>query len=219
MLKQKQIIIAVIVLVLLLLGLGGYLMFGKNTAPQQNQTSNTTPGQQTTNSAMNSLMNLITSGSNVTCDYNLPTDENGYSVKGTVYLSQGNMRGDFVTITEGKSTNMSMIRKGNDNYIWGDAIEAGIKMTLDPEDLQTETNEASKYVDLNKEVDMRCNPWGVDQSKFNPPTNVKFTDYTKMVEESKKMMKDNEGTTYDSSLCDSIEDASAKTACQKAMKR
>ncbi|MBI3984393.1 MAG: hypothetical protein HY344_00410 [Candidatus Levybacteria bacterium] len=217
MLKQKQLIIAAAVIILLLLGLGGYLMFGKNTTPQQNQTSNTTSGEQTTNSAMNSLVNLITSGANVTCSFDMTGTDNEFSGKGTVYVSSGNMRGDFQTTVDGKVTNMSMIRKGNDNYIWGDQMESGIKMTISPDDLKTETNEANKYFDYNKQLDYKCNPWGADQSKFNPPSNVKFTDYSKMMEETTKIMKDNEGTGYDSSLCDSITDADAKAACQNAM--
>lgn len=216
MLKQKQLMVAIAVTILLLLGIGGYFLFSKNqTVPAQNQTSNTTSGQES-GSAMNSLVDLLAGGGNVTCNFDVPSDENGNSSKGTVYISNGNMRGDFETTQDGKITNMSMIRKGNDNYVWGDGMETGIKMTLSPEDLKTETNEASKYVDLNKKADYRCNPWGVDQSKLTPPSNVKFTDFSKMMEETTKMMKE-KGTSPDSSVCDSITDASAKAACENAL--
>lgn len=215
MLKQKQLMVAIAVIILLLLGVGGYFLFSKNQLPSQNQTSNTTSGQEN-GSAMNSLVDLLAGGQNTTCTFSSPVDENGYSGKGTVYISSGNMRGDFETTQDGKVTNMSMIRKGNDNYIWGDGMETGMKMTLSPEDLKGETNEASKYVDLNKKVDYKCNPWGVDQSKLTPPSNVKFTDFSKMMEETTKMMKDKDGD-IDSSICDSITDASAKAACKNAL--
>lgn len=216
MLKQKQLMVAIAVTILLLLGVGGYFLFSKNqTVPAQNQTSNTTSGQQS-GSVMNSLVDLLAGGENVMCNFDVPSDENGNSSKGTVYISNGNMRGDFQTTQDGKVTSMSMIRKGNDNYVWGDGMETGIKMTLSPEDLKTETNEASKYVDLNKKADYRCNPWGVDQSKLTPPSNVKFTDFSKMMEETTKMMKE-KGTSPDLSLCDSITDASAKAACENAL--
>lgn len=215
MLKQKQLVIAAAVVILLVLGLGGFFLFSKNQTPStQNQTSNTTSGQG--QSAMNSLADLLTGGQNVTCEFNSPVDENGYSGKGTVYMSSGNMRGDFENTQNGKTTKMSMIRKGNDNFIWGDSMETGIKMTLSPEDLKSETNEASKYVDLNQKADYKCNPWGVDQSKFNPPSDIKFTDFSKMMEETTKMMKDKDASV-NSSVCDSITDASAKAACKNAM--
>ncbi|MBI2025783.1 MAG: hypothetical protein HYT06_00200 [Candidatus Levybacteria bacterium] len=217
MLKQKQLVIAVAVIILIALGLGGYFFLNKDIFPA-NQTSNTTTGQNKGNSAMNTLVNLLASNANVSCSFNMPTDENGYSGKGTVYLSSGNMRGDFVTTMDNKTYNMSMIRRGNDNYVWGDQMEGGIKMTLTPEDLKEEQNEASKYVDFNKEFDYRCTPWGVDSSKFNPPSNIKFTDVSEMMEQSKEMMK-KQGTTYNSSICDSIEDASAKKACQNALEQ
>lgn len=215
MLKQKQLMVAIAVIILLLLGVGGYFLFSKNQLPSQNQTSNTTSGQEN-GSAMNSLVDLLAGGGNVTCNFDVPSDENGNSSKGTVYISNGNMRGDFQTTQDGKVTSMSMIRKGNDNYVWGDGMETGMKMTLSPEDLKGKTNEASKYVDLNKKVDYRCNPWGVDSSKFNPPSNIRFTDFSKMMEETTKMMKE-KGTSPDSSVCDSITDASAKAACKNAL--
>lgn len=214
MLKQKQLVIAAVVVILLVLGLGGFFLFSKQSPSTQNQTSNATTGDE--KSAMGSLVDLINGGSNVTCNFNTPTDENGFSNKGTVYISSGNMRGDFVTTTDGKVTNMSMIRNGNDNYIWGDEMETGIKMTLSQEDLAAETNETSKYVDLNQKLDYKCNPWGVDQSKFNPPSNIKFTDFSKMMEETTKLMEDKK-INIDSSVCDSIEDVGAKAACKSAM--
>lgn len=214
MLKQKQLVVAAIVVILLVLGLGGFFLFSKQSPSAQNQTSSAITGDE--KSAMGSLVDLINGGSNVTCDFNSPVDENGYASKGTVYISSGNMRGDFVTTQNGKVTNMSMIRNGNDNYIWGDEMEAGIKMTLSTEELTKETNESSKYVDLNQKLDYKCNPWGVDKSKFNPPTNIKFTDLSKMMEETTKMMEDKK-IDIDSSVCDSIEDATAKAACKSAM--
>lgn len=214
MLKQKQLMVAAVVVILLILGLGGFFLFSKQSPSTQNQTSNATTGDK--KSAMGSIVDLIKGGSNVMCNFNTTDDENGYTNTGTIYISSGNMRGDFVTTKEGKATNMSMIRNGNDNYIWGDEMETGIKMTISTEDLTEETNENSKYVDLNQKLDYKCNPWGVDQSKFTPPSNIKFTDLSKMMEETTKMIDDKDGE-IDSSICDSIEDANAKTACKNAM--
>ena len=214
MLKQKQLVVAAVVVILLVLGLGGFFLFSKQSPSSLNQTNNTTSGTEKT--AMESLADLIKGGSNLTCEFNSQADENGYASKGTIYIASGNMRGDFINTIDGKTTNMSMIRNGNDNYIWGDEIETGIKMTLSQEDLVAETNEASKYIDLNKKLDYNCNPWGVDQSKFTPPSNIKFTDLSKMMEEAKKLMEDKDGD-INSSLCDSIEDTNAKAACKNAI--
>jgi len=213
---QKQIIIGVAIIVLLLLGAGGYFLFSKNSAnPTQTQTSATNEAETTTeNSAMSSLLDLVTSGKTTQCNFSVQSEAG--TTEGTVYISGEKMRGDIETTTEnGKTTQMYMIRDGDMYYMWGGELPGGIKMTFDVDELKTNT-QANQYVDLNSKTDYSCSDWAADASKFTPPPNVKFTDLSSMMEGVDKTMEEKSGNT-DSSACDSITDASAKAACENAL--
>src|SRR3989344_9516608 len=117
---QKQIIIGIAIIVLLLLGAGGYFLFSKNSAnPTQTQTSATNEAETATeNSAMSSLLDLVTSGKTTQCNFSVQSEAG--TTKGTVYISGEKMRGDFETTTEdGKTTQMYMIRDADMYYMWG----------------------------------------------------------------------------------------------------
>lgn len=219
MFKQKQLIVGVIIIAFLLLGVGGYFLFGKNLgAPSQNQTtnSNDTSTKAQDNSAMSSLIDLVTSGKTTQCTFDVTADSG--NSKGTIFITGEKMRGDFETTTQdGKTSQMYMIRDGNMYYMWGGELPGGIKMTFNVDDLKTNT-QANQYVDLNTKSDYRCSDWTTDASKFTPPSNVKFTDLSSMMEGLDKTVRE-ESENTDSSVCDSITDAQAKAACENALKQ
>lgn len=211
MLKQKQLIIGIVIILLLLLGAGGYFLFGKNLgAPAQNQTinSNDTSTKAQDNSAISTLIDLVASGKTTQCTFDVQTDSG--STTGTIYIAGEKMRGDIETITEdGKTSQMYMIRDNDMYYMWGGELPNGIKMTFNVDELKTST-QANQYVDLNAKTDYRCNDWVTDTSKFTPPSNIKFTDLSAMMGGSENS---------NSSVCESITEASAKAACENALKQ
>lgn len=211
MFGQKQLIAGVIIIALLLLGVGGYFLFSKNLgAPAQNQTtnSNDTSTKAQDNSAMSSLIDLVTSGKTTQCTFDVAT--NSGSSRGTLFIAGEKMRGDFETTTEdGKTSQMYMIRDNDMYYVWGGELPSGIKMTFDVDQLKTST-QANQYVDLNTKADYSCSDWTTDTSKFIPPSNIKFTDISAMMDGSENS---------DSSVCESITDAQAKAACENALKQ
>lgn len=197
--------------VILLLGAGGlylYTQSGKTQAPSDNSTTTTN-----NENKAKSLMDLISSGQSQRCTF-ASTNENG-STKGTVYVSSNNARTDITTTVDGKESEISMIRKGNDNYIWGSDLEQGIKMTLSLEELSTneQANQYTGSVNPNEKVDFSCMPWTVDESLFTPPVNIKFTDVSAMMEKT----KGTPGTMPNTSACDAIADPTAKASCIKAL--
>ena len=211
---QKQIIIGVAIIALLLLGAGGYFLFSKNSAnPTQTQTSATNEAETATeNSAMSSLIDLVTSGKTNQCTFDVAAETG--STKGTIYIAGEKMRGDIETTTkEGKTSQMYMIRDNDMYYMWGGELPSGIKMTFDVDELKTNT-QASQNVDLNAKIDYRCSDWIADNSKFTPPSNVKFTDLSSMME---KESPTGTKTQTGSSPCDDITDTTAKAACKAAI--
>ena len=121
-----------------------------------------------------SLQKLIASGQSVACSYETSDDQG--SQKGTVYVAQDRMRGDFDVTTADGAFPMHMIREGEWMYTWGGPMgEAqGMKMKVPPPGAAG--SKRTQGPDMNKTIDMDCNPWPVDAGKFSLPSNVDFMD-------------------------------------------
>ena len=188
-------LLAIAASVILLLGAGGLYLFSQNK-PQTQDIANQA-ATESEKSSGKSLMDLISLGQNQRCTFST-TNESG-STQGTYYLSEANLRGDFkVKTSQGKESQMSMIRSGDTSYMWGSDLQTGIKMKLSLEDL-SKNKEVNQYSSVNPsaKADYNCVPWTVDSSLFTPPSNVKFTDLS-------------------SNPCDQITDPEDKTACENA---
>lgn len=200
-------ILGIIVALILLLGVGGYLFLNQNKSAV-NTNSNATPTETSTQAS--SLLDILNSGQNQRCTFTTTTDKN--STEGTFYIADGKMRGDLKTTADGKTEEISMIRDGDTNYIWGSSLTMGIKMTLKIEDLAKDTKTTGQFVDPNQKFDYKCMPWTTDNSLFTPPSNIKFNELPS------SMMPKTTGTTdYSTSYCDQITDAAAKAACLNAV--
>ncbi len=94
--------------------------------------------------------------------------------EGTVYISGGKFRGDFVP-------NSHMISDSKTSYIWTDDQKQGFKMTVDA-DAKTEaqTEAAKEAVDVNAKLDYKCGAWLPDASMFNTPAGIEFTDFSNL---------------------------------------
>lgn len=208
-------LLAIAALVILLLGAGGLYFLSQNK-PQTQDTTNKA-ATESEKSSGKSLMDLISLGQNQRCTFS--TANEGGSTEGTFYVSQGNVRGDFkVKTSQGKESQMSMIRSGDTNYMWGSDLQTGIKMKLSLEDLSKNT-QANQYssVDPSAKADYNCMPWTVDSSLFTPPSNVKFTDLSSMMDKMQGPTGTQTGSG--SNPCDQITDPEDKTACENAMQQ
>lgn len=200
-------LLGIVIAVIILLGAGGLYLFSQNK-PQTQETTNQA-ATESEKSSGKSLMDLISLGQNQRCTFST-TNESGLT-EGTFYVSQGNLRGDFKTTVKGKVTEMSMIRSGDTNYMWGSSLPMGIKMTLSLDDL-SKNQQASQYVNASEKLAYNCRQWNVDSSLFTPPANIKFTELPNT------MMPKTTGTEQKStSACDQITDATTKAACEKAL--
>jgi hypothetical protein len=99
-----------------------------------------------------------------------------------------------------KNTNGSMISDGEFMYTWDDTSKTGMKIAIPKEEdvsklarekgqevpsFSTEEDK-KKYEDQGYRVD--CKELAVDDSVFVPPSDVKFSDLSSMMENSKKLM-------------------------------
>lgn len=130
-------------------------------------------------SARMTLKELLLGGSQ-TCTYSIAMDTGG-TTSGTVYISDGKVRGDF-TISGGESGTYdgSMIQDGLYMYTWSSLMPQGMKIAITQE-MRDGTDAGSTAsgqtgLDLNQKVEYKCQPWTVDSSKFTPPSNITFSE-------------------------------------------
>lgn len=207
--KRVGIIIG-IVAVLVVVGVVVFTQLRKPvTLPNQQVTQPEEPSAETTKG---SIQSLFAQGKDVTCEINYP-DQQG---SGSIFVSSKKFRGDFITDVEGKSVTSHMIHDGEGTlYVWTDASNQGTKIKYDIKELSSpDPKMSSQAAELTKEVDMRCSSWGVDTSKFTPPSSVQFMDLSTL-----NLPQNKPGTTpkIDTSACNQISDPQAKAACIKAL--
>ena len=206
--NKKYIIAGVAILVLLL---AGFLIFKmQNKAPSGNSETEQVSG-------MKSLKDLISSGVAQKCTYS--TKDDSISSEGVTYISGGKVRGDFTTVSDGKTTASHMITDGKTNYIWTEGEKTGLKMTITdtvstPAPV-TEENGSYSGSNLDQKFDYKCSTWIADQSMFTPPTSVTFTDFSNMFAPTSAPNTGVQNTTQ-CSVCDSLS-GSEKSQCLSAL--
>lgn len=216
---NKNLAVVIGVILLVAIGGGAYMLKGKSstTAPS---TSSASPKSET---ALKSLKDLLLSGIPQKCTFTDKTEN--AEMDGVTYVSGGKMRGDFNSKTEGKMVTTHMIADGKTNYMWTSDQKTGIKMMFDPKSTETKESgqstgqpqagtETNGGVDLNKNQSYNCSPWGVDNSMFTPPADIKFTDYSAMFAPTGKA---GTGVNPGCSACDSLE-GDTKAQCKTALK-
>lgn len=154
-----------------------------NPADENQPTATPTEQSQST-----SLRELLANGQNQKCTFSMSEtdkDDNKTTTGGTLYIS-GKRMAEEVQITNtgngGINTNMMMISDGDKIYTWDPSKKTPGMMFKMVEPTGTADGKTqNQNVDLDKKIDMKCSPWGVDESKFTVPTDVKFTDLTELM--------------------------------------
>lgn len=211
-------LIAIGIVVLILLGLGGWYLYGRNKTPQKMMQTSQAPAKSSTSSNNTTLAGLLAMGQNLRCSF-ATNGTAGAATSGTFYVSKGNVRGDLtMKNSDGKENQMSIIRQGDTNYVWGSILPAGtgFKMTLALDKL-TSGAQASQYASVTQKADYNCMPWNVDASLFTPPATIKFTDMTAMMPVSPTGAQTQTQSQGSTNPCASITNPAAKIACEKAM--
>lgn len=96
---------------------------------------------------------------------------------GTVYVSDGKVRADFVSkpaAMGGAEVKSSMIQADGFVYTWSDAYPQGMKLPV-PSSSDPAVSEATAF-DYTQQVDYDCGPWMADGALFTPPAEISFMD-------------------------------------------
>lgn len=170
---------------------------------------NTTPENFT-----GSIEELFLLGNDVMCTFT--QDDAGTRVDGTVYLAAQaqRIRADFTASAQGQTMEGSVIRKDGTNFTWGTTPFGTFATQVKVEDTKAQAQE-SNSVDFDQSMDYSCAPWRVDNSKFDLPSGIEFTDINAQVMQIDAAV----GGVQDlqCSACDNIPDANAKTQCRAAL--
>lgn len=135
-------------------------------------------------SGVGTLESVLQWGENVECAISYDDGDQNTPVEGTYFVSEGSIRGDFLTDSPDLSGQIvsSMIVDDSIMYVWSeiDGEKYGMKISLS----ETEGSElySNAVVPLNEDVRYMCKIWkNVDRSIFVPPGDVLFQDMNELM--------------------------------------
>ncbi len=125
---------------------------------------------------MQSMKELVASGISQKCDFSEPQS----NTSGTIYIAGGKVRGDFTSQTQAGTVTGHMISDGTTVNTWMDGMSQGFKSSFAmTEGTGTDTQ---KGLDPDKKTDYKCSPWSADETKFQLPGGITFTDMSAMMQ-------------------------------------
>lgn len=137
----------------------------------------------------------------------------------TIYVSGEKMRGDFVMQLkqDGGAMKASTIQKDGVGYTWGDSPFGSFatKINLEAINGSEVAGKKDQPVDFNEELDYSCRKWNADNSKFDLPAGVNFSDISagvQQINQNSEMMQN-----MQCSACDQAPDAASKAQCLAAL--
>jgi len=140
---------------------------GGTTVATQNSASGEVTG---------SLKDLLAKGVAQKCTFS--NAQGDTQMQGTVYVSNGAMRGDFSTVASGQTIQSHMIVKNQSAYVWSNLMAQGIKMSVaNMTGQNTGSSGAKSNVDINQQFNYSCTGWSADQNQFALPANVTFSEF------------------------------------------
>lgn len=210
--KQLPLIAGGIV-ILVVIGIVAFLQMGKKSSSSNAPTATSAQSESSVSSTSGTLKDLFSGGKTVNCKFSYPDN----SMSGNVFVSGGKVRNEFTTTKDGKTTDGTVIYDGTYAYFWSSSSSQAIKYKMGSiEDMQKQAQGQAQTMDLSQKVNFDCSNWSVDNSKFVPPSNIQFTDFTEMM--MKVQASPATGGTNGNSMksaCSAISDPSAKAACEK----
>lgn len=158
------------IVAVLIVGVGAFFLFGKGGMKDSSTNSS---------SAFTSIKDALSKSLSLECDF---TDTDGRLSK--VYIKNGAMRGDFTGATADESG--SMIVKDKKMYFWNENEGYVMAMPdeegMDYDDSSMQANEGSDFLKEIEQYKDNCKPAVVSDSLFTPPSDVAFTDMSKMMD-------------------------------------
>ncbi len=157
------------IIAVILVAAGGWYFYS-STGGSSMMTGGDTPA------AMRSMKELVASGVSQKCDFYEPQSE----TSGTIYVAKGKVRGDFMSETQSGTFVGHMISDGTTVNTWMEGMNQGFKSSFTTTE-GTPAGDSQQGLDPDKKTDYKCSKWSADESKFQLPSGVTFTDMSAMM--------------------------------------
>jgi len=202
---------------LLLMGLG----CGKKTADQDQPASGEKAAS--VEEFTGTMSDLMKRGKPVHCTFTI-TQENT-TQKGEMFIAGTKARSDMEIMTPGAGAqNVHAIALGDDQYVWGmqDKMGTKITMSLEEQEKMAEQNKeaykenSSGAPDVSQQINFKCTGWNVDESKFEPPKDIKFQDMTDFFKNFSSGGTAGSQVVDMCKICDSLPAGSSRDSCRKS---
>jgi hypothetical protein len=209
---NKIIVIGLVIAAVIGLGAGGYYLYSRNMLGINTQPRASLVQPQTVNladSSKKSLKDLLTAKEPAQCTYN---DENG---QGAAYIDSGRLRGDFSYKYQADETKGHIIIINNTSYVWTDGTgKKGIKISLDN---APQTSTGANNIDVATKVAYKCSPWTVNNSVFEFPSGIEFTDVAQLVVPEGKSPNENETMQKRCESCNNTASQEMREDCRATL--
>lgn len=206
MANNKLVLIGVLVITLI----GGFVLLQqKKSGPVSSQGNLQSLGQE--KSTIADLFKTKTP-TQCTIEFNEPT----VKMLATVYfVGEDKMVMDAATTPEnGDAIESHTIRNGDDFYVWSSLGTTGTKFKLSsmPQNATPDQNPAE--ILKRNDIKYDCRAWSLDNSKFNPPAEIKFTDVTETLPQ---LPSGGDTPAVNCSLCDQVPAGVSRDQCLQSL--
>jgi len=149
---------------------GGYWMFNRQKSGENQNTDTSVKGEM--NNKKMAFSELFKQGGAYKCEVSQYVEN--VKTKGTTYINNGMLRGEYSTKVEGADIESITIIRDGYTYSWTSALpNTGFKIK---NEISESTSDTFGYAE--QIVDYNCEAWTVDQSKFTIPANIAFQEIT-----------------------------------------
>jgi hypothetical protein len=183
---ENKKVLTLLLATLLILVLVSVLAFGK-----RNLNSNLDIQESSTDTAfVLSLADIIAQNIPQKCTFSYE-DEFSKSISET-WIKNGKIKQvTEIQIQSADNKTTNLISDGTYFYIWEEGSNTGMKMKLEePNGESVEGEESQVDVDLNEKLEYKCSPEPIDDSLFDLPEGVVFTDWGEEVKNIEEQMQD-----------------------------
>ena len=151
---------------------GAYFVFGGNKGAENEELGN--ENEEQTSGKKMAFSEFLKQGGAYKCEVKQSMSDLENS--GTMYVSGGNLRGEFSTVAEGKTFLSSFLSRDGYTYTWSSMTPGmGFKIKAEAETSDEGADINGTYAWSADQIgDYNCENWVVDATKFELPKNVTF---------------------------------------------
>lgn len=156
-----------------------------------------------------SYREFVSSGSSEVCNFSRIVD--GSTISGTVYASNGKIRGDFNVNGSTGTLQQHLIVDALTVYLWTNLDNQGLKFAL------TESTNAglTQNFGADSQYNYTCGDWPANLSVFDIPGNIVFTEINETTLPALLPKNSSTNSTVaQCRICDSLTDDAAKASCR-----